>query len=83
VRTPWFHPLFLTNDNRGVLGFNLSYLFDELSILAEALDVLLPWIEDGRLPAPPVTTFPFERVADAHAALESGRTVGKVALLIE
>ena len=83
ARTPWFHPLLLTNDNRGVLGFNLSYLFDEISILAEALAVLVPWIESGRLPSPPVTTFPFEKVADAHAALESGRTVGKVALVVE
>lgn len=83
ARTPWFHPLLLTNDNRGVLGFNLSYLFDELPVLAEALGVLLPWIESGRLPPPPVTTFPFEKVADAHAALESGQTVGKVALVVE
>ena len=82
ARTPWFHPLVLTNDNRGVLGFNLSYLFDELSILEEALRVLLPWIADGSLPSPPMTTFPFERVAEAHAALESGDTVGKVALVV-
>jgi len=82
VRTPWFHPLFLTNDNRGVLGFNLSYLFDEISTLTDALGTLLPWIEEGRLPSPPVTTFPFEDVGAAHAALESGRTVGKVALLV-
>lgn len=83
VRTPWFHPLALTGENRGVLGFNLSYLFDETSMLTEALDALLPWIADGRLPAPPVTTFPFQKVAEAHAALESGRTVGKVTLLVE
>jgi len=82
LRTPWFHPLVLTNENRGVLGFNLSYLFDEVSMLALALDALLPWIADGRLPSPPITTFPFEAVADAHAALESGRTVGKVALVV-
>lgn len=83
VRTPTFHPLALTNDNRGVLGFNLSYLFDELTILDEALAALLPAIADGSLPAPPVSTFPFEQVAEAHAALESGRTVGKVALVID
>jgi NADPH:quinone reductase-like Zn-dependent oxidoreductase len=82
VRTPWFHPLFLTNDNRGVLGFNLSYLFDEIAILHEALGALLPWIDDGRLPAPPVATFPLEKVVDAHAALESGSTVGKVVLVV-
>lgn len=83
ARTPWFHPLLLTNENRGVLGFNLSYLFDELSILHEALAALLPWVAAGNLLAPPVTPFPFEQVAEAHAALESGRTIGKVALVLD
>ncbi|MBI3289245.1 MAG: zinc-binding dehydrogenase [Elusimicrobia bacterium] len=30
----------------------------------------------------PLTTFPLERVADAHRALESGDTVGKVVLTL-
>jgi len=70
----------MTTHNRSVLAFNLSYLFERTEILAEAMDQLLGWLEEGRIRPLPVTTFPFERVADAHRALESGETVGKLVL---
>jgi NADPH:quinone reductase-like Zn-dependent oxidoreductase len=80
LRTPRFSPLRLTGDNRSVLAFNLSYLFDEREVIAEAMQRLLGWVADGRLVAPPVQEFPLAGVADAHRALESGRTVGKLVL---
>lgn len=80
VRTPRFSPLSLVNDNRAVLGFNLSYLFERKELLTEAMRELLAWRADGTLRAPTVTAFPFERVADAHRALESGNTIGKLVL---
>lgn len=82
LRTPRFNPLQLTNDNKSVLAFNLSYLFDRTDMLAEAMGQLLGWVEAGRLTPPPVETFPFARVADAHRAIESGETVGKLALTL-
>lgn len=81
LRTPRFNPLDLTNDNKSVLAFNLSYLFHRHEILQEAMDSLLAWAAAGKLQAPPVQTFPFDRVADAHRTIESGATVGKLALL--
>jgi synaptic vesicle membrane protein VAT-1 len=80
LRTPRFNPLAMTGDNRSVMAFNLSYLFDRQDILAEAMAELLGWVRDGRLRAPPVQSFPLERVADAHRALESGTTTGKLVL---
>jgi NADPH:quinone reductase-like Zn-dependent oxidoreductase len=80
LRTPRFDPLRMTGENRSVLGFNLSYLFDERTLLAEAMGATLGGIERGELRALPTHTFPFDRVADAHAALESGRTTGKLVL---
>jgi NADPH:quinone reductase-like Zn-dependent oxidoreductase len=41
---------------------------------------LLNWVEDGKIKAPALQEFPFEKVADAHRALESGKTVGKLIL---
>lgn len=82
VRTPRFSPLALTNDNKSVLAFNLSYLFDHHALLAEGMGRLLAWLEAGRIAPPQVTPYPFERVADAHRALESGQTVGKLVLRI-
>jgi synaptic vesicle membrane protein VAT-1 len=81
LRTPRFDPLTLTNANKSVMAFNLSYLFERPDLLAEAMGALLSFVKDGSLPAPQVETYPFDRVADAHRALESGKTVGKLALL--
>ncbi|PTL84831.1 medium chain dehydrogenase/reductase family protein [Vitiosangium sp. GDMCC 1.1324] len=81
LRTPRFDPLQLTNDNTSVLAFNLSYLFERKDVLAEAMGRLLGWVDEGRITPLAVTRFPFERVADAHRALESGSTVGKLVLV--
>jgi NADPH:quinone reductase-like Zn-dependent oxidoreductase len=81
LRTPRFDPLRMTNDNRSVLAFNLSYLFDRHDLLAEGMAALFAWLRAGALRPPPVTTYPFERVADAHRAIESGSTVGKLVLV--
>lgn len=80
LRTPRFDPLKLTNDNRSVMAFNLSYLFERRELLEEGMERVLGWIHEGRLRLPEVTRYPVDRVADAHAALESGQTVGKLVL---
>jgi len=80
LRTPRFNPLDLTNRNASIMAFNLSYMFENHALLARSVDQLLAWVASGDLVAPPITTFPFERVADAHRAIESGNTVGKLVL---
>jgi synaptic vesicle membrane protein VAT-1 len=80
LRTPRFNPLQLTNANASVLAFNLSYLFERRDVLAEGMARLLAWVDEGRLVAPPVTVLPLAQVAEAHRALESGQTVGKLVL---
>ncbi len=79
-RVPRYNPLNLTNDNKSLIAFNLSYLFDRADMLAESMQQLIGWVEDGRIKAPPLQTFAFEKVAAAHRALESGTTVGKLVL---
>ncbi|MFY0582826.1 zinc-binding dehydrogenase [Cystobacter fuscus] len=81
LRTPRFNPLQLTGDNASVLAFNLSYLFERRDVLEESMGRLLTWLDEGRITPPPVTRFAFDRVADAHRALESGATVGKLVLV--
>jgi NADPH:quinone reductase-like Zn-dependent oxidoreductase len=41
---------------------------------------ILHWLESGELQVPAVTSYPLEAVADAHRALESGQTIGKLVL---
>ncbi len=81
LRTPRWNPLDMTNQNRSVLAFNLSYLFAERGILEEAMGELLDAWHVGQLQLPRTTTYPFDRVADAHRDLQSGQTVGKLILL--
>lgn len=81
LQTPWFSPLDLCNDNKSLLAFNLSYLFERRDLLAEGMTRLSRWLAEGKLHAPPLTSFPFDRVAEAHRALESGATVGKLVLV--
>jgi len=83
LRTPRFSPFDLTTRNRSVLGFNLSYLFDHGAILQQGMQRILDWQASGKLRLPAVTPYPFEAVAEAHRALESGQTTGKLVLVID
>lgn len=81
LRLPRFSPFELTAANRSVMGFNVVFLFHKLELAERAMEDVLRWIAEGRIAKVPVTEFPAERVADAHAALESGRTTGKLVLV--
>lgn len=82
LTTPRFNPMNITNENRSIMAFNLSYLFskDELS---SAMYQLIGWMEKGLLHLPKITTFPLKEAAKAHKALESGSTTGKLVLTVE
>ncbi|MGB5260515.1 MAG: zinc-binding dehydrogenase [Gammaproteobacteria bacterium] len=82
LRTPRFSPFDLTTRNRSILGFNLSYLFDRQDMLQRGMEEILGWVEAGSLRLPDITCFPLEAVAEAHRALESGRTTGKLILMM-
>jgi len=81
LRTPRFGPFKLTSDNKSVLAFNLSYLFERLDLLDEGMQGLLDWLSAGKLTPLPVREMPLDRVAEAHRELESGTTVGKLVLI--
>ena len=81
LRTPRFNPLDLTNESKSVLAFNLSYLYDRRDLLEIAMGDLMGWLRDGQISAPPVTTYPLTQVSEAHRAIESGQTTGKLILL--
>jgi NADPH:quinone reductase-like Zn-dependent oxidoreductase len=81
LRTPRFHPLEMVNVNKGVIGFNLSYLFEEQWLLDDAMTRMLAELETGALRPLPVTEFPLAEAARAHEALQSGASVGKLVLV--
>jgi len=79
-RIPRWSPLTMTNENKSLIAFNLSYLFNRMDLLKESMHYLMQWVAEGKIKAPALQTYPFEKVADAHRALESGTTVGKLIL---
>ena len=79
-RVPRWSPLDMTQENKSLIAFNLSFLFRRKDLLLEAMQDLIKWVEEGKIKAPAVQPFPLEKVADAHRALESGATVGKLIL---
>ena len=82
LHTPRFDPLAMTQANRSVLAFNLSFLGHRHDLLARGLGTLLGWAARGELRPLPVTAFRFEDCATAQRALESGTTTGKLVLQV-
>lgn len=80
LKVPRFSPLEMTTTNRAVMGFNLAFLFDKVGVAREAMARMLLWAREGKLHRVPTTAFPAREAARAHAALESGKTVGKLVL---
>lgn len=80
LRMPRFNPLTMTTENKGVIAFNLSFLFGRTDLLQAAVSDLTAWVEAGRIAVPKVRSFALADVARAHQALESGETTGKLVL---
>jgi NADPH:quinone reductase-like Zn-dependent oxidoreductase len=80
LRVPRLSPLNMTQENKSLITFNLSYLFHRMDLLNEAMQDLIKWVEEGKISAPAIQAFVFDNVAEAHRALESATTVGKLIL---
>jgi NADPH:quinone reductase-like Zn-dependent oxidoreductase len=80
LRTPRFDPLKMTNENRSVMAFNLSYLFERKAAFLAVAEQLIGWAEEGKIAPPRVKEYALDDVARAHQALESGATTGKLVL---
>lgn len=81
LRTPRFNPLDMTQSNKSVLAANLSFLSAHAGLLTAGMRELLALFESGRLQPPPVTAYALEDAAKAQAAIESGKTTGKLVLI--
>jgi len=77
---PKVDPQDLPNQNKGLFGFNLIYLYER----ADLLHQLLQELSALQLAPPHVGhVFPFEQLAEATRLFQSGKTVGKVVLTVD
>lgn len=80
LRMPWWTPMKLMHENKGVAGVNMGHLWDHQELIAEELNALLKLYDEGQIKPHVDRTFRFELAAEAHAHIEAGHNVGKVLL---
>ncbi|MBI5915967.1 MAG: zinc-binding dehydrogenase [Bacteroidetes bacterium] len=75
LRRPMIDPLKLTDGNRGILGFNLIYLYKKSQLLRRYLEEIKAW----NIGKPRVGhVLEFDKLPEAVRLLQSGTTTGKV-----
>lgn len=80
LRVPRFSMLKLLDEGKGVLGVNLNHVFDDPDRMRQRFEQILAL--PGVSPAVGAR-FRFEDVREAHAFLQSGKSVGKVVLTVD
>jgi NADPH:quinone reductase-like Zn-dependent oxidoreductase len=75
-----FSGLRLVQDNRAVVGVHLGKMWGAASRVRQWLEILLGWVEAGKLQPHVDKIFPLDRAADAHTYIQSRRNIGKVLL---
>jgi NADPH:quinone reductase-like Zn-dependent oxidoreductase len=83
LQIPRFNPMRMCNENKSVIAFNLSFLFNQVELLQGAMVDLIRWIDAEKIRPPKVTPFPMSQVAEAHRTIESGQSVGKLVIVPE
>jgi NADPH:quinone reductase-like Zn-dependent oxidoreductase len=76
-----FDPMDLVISNKAVLGFNLSFLFEEIDLVSQLFDQIFNWLEEGKLQCPCVVELNgMDQITLAHDMIQSGKSIGKIVI---
>lgn len=78
---PWFNPVQLINQNKGVFGVNIGRLWGEQEMVKSWAEQILKGVEEGWITPHIDAAFQFEEAENAHQYIESRRNFGKVVLI--
>ena len=78
--TPFFIPLPLFDQNRGVFGINMGHYWHEKPMVNGWTKELLQWTKEGWIKPRVDKTFPFAQAVQAFQYIEQRRNMGKVLL---
>jgi NADPH:quinone reductase-like Zn-dependent oxidoreductase len=78
---PIFPPS-LMSANRGIHGFNLGTLTAKESYFSDAAKEILRYFDEGFLKPVIGHVFPFEKIVEAHAFLQTRQSSGKIVVLV-
>ena len=81
AKMPFFHPLKLLPDNKGVFGINLGRLWGETELLGGELREILKGFAAGDFKAIVDLEVPFAEARKSHERLQSRQSFGKVVLV--
>jgi len=81
AKMPWFHPLRLLPDNKGIFGVNLGRLRSETALLQRELEEVLKGFASGEFKAIVDMEVPFAEARRAHERLQSRENFWKVVLV--
>lgn len=81
VMVPFYTPLKLMNDNRAVIGVNVTRLWDSAEMLRPWMKQIVTWYDEALFRPKIDRTFSFEDAAVAHHYLQDRQNIGKVLLL--
>jgi NADPH:quinone reductase-like Zn-dependent oxidoreductase len=81
AKMPWFHPLQLLPDNKGIFGVSMGQLWDETALLRRELEEVLKGFAAKEFKAIVDLEVPFAEARRAHERLQSRENFGKVVLV--
>lgn len=81
LKMPFYHPIPLLNNNRGVFGVNMGHLWHETERMQEWFQSILAGCEAGWIKPHVDKVFKFSEAAKAHDYLEERKNFGKVILI--
>ncbi len=83
LAVPWFkvNPMWLMDNNKGVLGVNVGHLWEEREMVAGWMKQILAWSEEGKIHPTVDSEFSFADAARAHHHMQDRKNVGKVVLI--
>jgi NADPH:quinone reductase-like Zn-dependent oxidoreductase len=81
LRMPFFHPLKLLPDNKGIFGVNMGHLWGEKDLLLRELREVMKGVEEGAFRPIVDMEVPFAEAGRAHKRLQERGNFGKVVLV--
>lgn len=78
IQVPWIFPPNLASKNVSLMGFNLYFLTHKVAYFRGVADTILKWYSRKIIRPVVGKKFPLSEIVEAHAFLQSRKSVGKV-----
>lgn len=81
AKVPFYTPIKLMNDNKGVAGINLNHMWEHTELMRRWLGQIMHWYDEALFRPHVDKSYPLDRAAEAHHAIHNRENLGKLILL--